>query len=89
MAWHACRDFFSPASSPSLRSLLTMALSELQPERELNVALAARHGVGHLPEVAVLTVSVRRAILRRISEIEALGPELQLPTLGDRKIFEN
>ena len=66
----------------------TLARLELEPKRELYVALAPRWSAGNPAEVGILPIAVRDAELRRIREVERLGAELKLPVFGEAEVLE-
>src|SRR5712692_589426 len=63
--------------------------SEPQPQRELNVTLAAWLAAGHLTEVGILAIIARSAILRRVGDVEGLHPELHPVPLGEGEVLED
>src|SRR5216110_1595918 len=79
-----CRNHLEPGAIPGP----TLARLELEPKRELYVALAPRWSAGNPAEVGILPIAVWNAELRRIREVKRLGAELKLPVLGEPEVFE-
>src|SRR6266699_1073801 len=79
----------NPKRGRAMRSTPRIALLlELQPQRELNVALAAGRRAGNLAENLVLPITVGHIELRCVGDVEALGPELESESLSDADILE-
>src|SRR6266511_615264 len=52
------------------------------------MTFAAGTGAGDFAEVSGLPVTVWRRKLRSVGEVEALGPELEPPALGDGEVLK-
>src|SRR6266404_6768360 len=64
------------------------AVLELEPQRKLNVTLAAGRRAGHLAESPILPITVGYAELRCIGDVEAFCAELEPEPFGDANVLE-